>query len=125
MSTGPGSINADSYDVGGETILMKATYPAAIIFSLGQSGEQAISDDAISFVASNMLISPHGGVADDLTTISGGTPGALLLIRKSAGGGNVTVKDGTSIKCGSDRVLTNNLSMVLICIQANVWSCAS
>lgn len=100
MATGPGSINADGYHVGGTETLAKGTASDSAIFSLGQPPSRTIIGGAISFVASYMIIAAEGGTA-----------GELLVIREAADGHDVTVKDDMGIKCGADRVLANNLSL--------------
>ena len=63
--------------------------------SLGQYGsELVISSDAITAIRSRHLVGAQTGTADDLSTISGGTSGDILILQ-ATDGDTITVKDGT------------------------------
>lgn len=128
MATGPGSINADSYHVGGQQVPRKSATDFSVRLNIGATIPATIdADGAISYEAANMKIDTNGMAAiDDLAAINGGAKGDVVTLRATAPGRVITVRNGAgNIHCDEDIVLDPQSGLTLICIEANVWSCAS
>ena len=59
---------------------------------------------------------------DDLTTISGGKQGFVMVLQAASSARTVVCKDGTGLKLGADFSLDNaEDKILLICSQPSVW----
>jgi hypothetical protein len=89
--------------------------------------EKTIASGEITVIGTNYFrhhtVDTEGDAAsDDLTTINGGNPGELLIIRAESGSRDVVCKDGASLIMGSDFTFNNIAdSMLLLCVSAGVW----
>ena len=79
--------------------------------------DRTLNSDAMTPLKSSVTVCGEGSLADDLETITATNfvDGSLLLLRKLATSGDITVKNGTgNIVCGSDRVLSTYSIMLLL-----------
>lgn len=83
-----------------------------------------ISNGAITVTNNYHQVDTEGAAAsDDLTTISGGVQGMIVVLRPVNSGRDIVVKHGTgNIICGSDRnLLSVNYNIVLLCVDGSNW----
>lgn len=125
MTTGPGSINAESYHVGG----VKALYRDSLVSggvkqSIGPAIGRTIANKSIAFVSTNTVVDAGTATDDDkLHTITGGTNGDMLILRKTSASAAITVQNTVgNIRCGGDITLSNQFSTVsLLCTPSGAW----
>jgi len=116
-STSPttGSLQTD----GGAGIVGNTSVGGFIVPTSG--GVVTVDSGEITATSSFHFLAGEGGVADDLVTINGGLPGALLHLRGSSTG-VVTVKDGSPLRIAGDFVMPDsNAMMTLINIATGIW----
>jgi hypothetical protein len=98
------------------------------LFGLGDPGTPiVISGGVLTITKSHHFVDTEGGAAaDDLTSISGGQIGDILVLSTPSGSRDVTVKNGANIVCGADRVLsTASKRIMLIKTASTVWTMLS
>lgn len=122
---GPGSINVNSYFVGGTKVFYNdGATDGRVKLRIGNPKPAEISGGAIDFISTNMIVD-KAAAPRELATINGGTVGDTLIIRSANDSRPVTVKDGTgNIRCGADKVLTSKYSTLSFLFTANDgWVC--
>lgn len=149
MATGPGSINAESYQVEGAEMLFKdaggdaavdadnyavagrqalrsGTVSQSIKYSLGATATDEInSQGKISWKASNMRIDTNGQSSmDDLDTITAteAVAGDFLILRSTNAMRVITVLNGAgNILCQSNITLDNPSKTLMLMFDGSNW----
>lgn len=102
------------------------TFTARQVFgkvNLGTGEALTIASGAITPTWSYCVVDTESAAAsDDLTTISGGTVGDILILRAASNSRTVVVKNGTgNIFCGADITLDNVTDMVTLIRASSNW----
>jgi hypothetical protein len=85
------------------------------------SGGVVVVSGSYKFRSHNIL-TEGGASTDDLTTVTGGDVGDLLILQAANAGQEVVCKTGASLVLQDDFSLdTVNDKLLLICASANVW----
>ena len=82
-----------------------------------------ISSGALSITKNAHIVGPEAGVADDLTSISGGQIGTIITLTHNTPSNTITVKHGTYLRLagGADFAMGYRDIITLIRIDASTW----
>jgi hypothetical protein len=91
--------------------------------AVGASSELTISGGAVAATKTFHTVDTEGdGATDDLTAISGGTPGQFLVLMAANDARSVVVKDGGTLYIAGDHTMDGDKdTIVLMCITAGTW----
>ncbi|MBC7985134.1 MAG: hypothetical protein H7X93_00465 [Sphingomonadaceae bacterium] len=122
MTTGLGSINADSYHVDGTQTLYREAAGEGVRLVFGDPATAGVSNSAIDYAGAHMTVS--ASTATNLITINEGLEGALLVLRATNTSANITVEDDPdngNIRCGDNYLLANGKSTLVLFYSGGKW----
>lgn len=94
--------------------------------TFGTAVELTIATDILTITQSHILVNGEGDAADDLVTISGyNNEGTILILKRAAGSGTVTVLETGNIRLGAtSRLLTETKDKLMLIYDsiAGVWT---
>jgi hypothetical protein len=90
--------------------------------AVGAAGLLTIASDAVTVTKTFHTLAGAGGVADDLSTINGGTPGQFLVLMAASDSVTITVKDTGTLYLQADFALDSDKDTItLMCITPGTW----
>ena len=93
--------------------------------SVGTATLKVIASGVIAADKSYHLVGGEGATTDDLTTITGGTEGDILILRND-GGQTITYKHGAAannmaLTGGADYVSTSSADTLMLLFAGSLW----